>query len=374
VSELRIKVWVTRFADREALQLQWVDPVTGRKKTRSAGTNCPTIAEEKRGDLEADLNAGRHQDVSRLSWLAFRERFEAEYVAALRPNTRHGYRDTFRVWELLARPAALRGITEATISGFAAALRSYRTKGKGDGLATSTIHLHLEHLHTALAWAARQKLIPAAPDFPSVKVPRRRPRPTAPELVERLIDRAPDQEMRAYLLCGWLAGLRLGEAYSLEWEEGDKAPWLDFPGQQIWFPAHFVKGVEDQWIPLVPQLAAALDALPRHGPHVFPFAGRGGRRISLVGACSRVVRLAKRAGVRLTMHSLRKGFGCRYAGKVPAQVLQRLMRHSDIRITMDFYANVDDAVRIALLGNDLGNTPAATGAESLENQGGGTGG
>jgi integrase len=41
----------------------------------------------------------------------------------------------------------------------------------------------------------------------------------------------------------------------------------------------------------------------------------------------RVIRLAKKAGVRLTMHTLRKGFGCRYAGKVPAQVLQKLMLH-----------------------------------------------
>ena len=49
------------------------------------------------------------------------------------------------------------------------------------------------------------------------------------------------------------------------------------------------------------------------------------------------------AGVRLTMRALRRGFGCKHAGKVPAQVLQRLMRHSDIKITMDYYANVDQA-------------------------------
>jgi integrase len=50
------------------------------------------------------------------------------------------------------------------------------------------------------------------------------------------------------------------------------------------------------------------------------------------------------------MHSLRKGFGCRCAGKVPAQVLQRLMRHSNVSLTMQFYANVDDAVMQAVLG------------------------
>src|SRR5437764_644751 len=38
------------------------------------------------------------------------------------------------------------------------------------------------------------------------------------------------------------------------------------------------------------------------------------------------------------------------AGKVPAQVLQRLMRHSNISLTMAYYANVDDAAMEAVLG------------------------
>jgi integrase len=56
------------------------------------------------------------------------------------------------------------------------------------------------------------------------------------------------------------------------------------------------------------------------------------------------------AGVRLTFKSLRRGFGCRYAGKVSAHVLQRLMRHSDLKITMTYYANIDAAVEEAVLG------------------------
>jgi integrase len=65
---------------------------------------------------------------------------------------------------------------------------------------------------------------------------------------------------------------------------------------------------------------------------------------------TRVAALAKRAGVEVTVHTLRKGFGCRHAGVVPAQVLQKLMRHSSITTTMDYYANVDDAVVEAILG------------------------
>ncbi|HEX5272519.1 MAG TPA: tyrosine-type recombinase/integrase, partial [Gemmataceae bacterium] len=93
--------------------------------------------------------------------------------------------------------------------------------------------------------------------------------------------------------------------------------------------------------------------------------------IGLNGIGERVIRLAKKAGVRLTMHSLRKGFGCRYAGKVPAQVLQRLMRHANIQTTMAFYANVDEAVMNAVLGpkpNDLPNT-AGTDVQTTDKDG-----
>jgi integrase len=73
-----------------------------------------------------------------------------------------------------------------------------------------------------------------------------------------------------------------------------------------------------------------------------------------------VIRLAKKAGVKLSMHTLRKGFGCHYAGQVPAQELQKLMRHGDIKTTMAYYANVDDAAVQAVRGpkrNSSRNTP-----------------
>jgi hypothetical protein len=59
------------------------------------------------------------------------------------------------------------------------------------------------------------------------------------------------------------------------------------------------------------------------------------------------------------MKSLRAGFGCRHAGRVSTHVLQRLMRHKSIQVTMDYYANVDDAVEEAILGNSQREGPAA---------------
>jgi integrase len=79
--------------------------------------------------------------------------------------------------------------------------------------------------------------------------------------------------------------------------------------------------------------------------------GKTDQPITVDAVSHRIVRLARQAGVKLTMRTLRRWFGCRYAGHVPAQVLQRLMRHSNIAITMDYYANVDAAVEEAVLGN-----------------------
>jgi integrase len=224
----------------------------------------------------------------------------------------------------------------------------------------STIKVRLQFLHTTLAWAVEQKFIPECPRFPGVKVPKKRPQPVPTESAEKLFDKAPDAHMRAFLLCGWLAGLRLNEALALEWRQTDKAPYLDPAHDRIVFAAEVVKADEDQWVPLDPKLWEALNALPRVGRKVFRFDavdGRGDREVRDISVCKRVCQLARAAGVKLTMKSLRRGFGCRYAARVPAQVLQKLMRHASIKTTMDYYANVDDAAMNAVLGPERNSAP-----------------
>jgi integrase len=354
--------------------LQWLDPATGKRKSQTAGTANPKDAEDRRADLEADLNAGRYQDTARMSWEHFRELFEREFVAGRRANTRRNYRVMLDLFEEVCRPASLRGVTERTVSAFAAGLRDRPGYG-GQMMQASSIKVRLQFLHTALQWATDQKLIPRCPKFPAVKVPKRRPQPVPAEAFEKVLDKAPDAQTRAFLLCGWLAGLRLNEALALEWEATDKAPYLDPGRDRIVFPAEVVKAAEDQWVPLDPDLWQALDALPRVGATVFRFDaidGRGDRRLSHITVSARVSELARDAGVKLSYKSLRRGFGCRYAGRVPAQVLQRLMRHASIRVTMDYYANVDDAAMEAVLGskrNTLRNSQPQEGA-SADGQGG----
>jgi len=183
-------------------------------------------------------------------------------------------------------------------------------------------------------------------------VPKKKPHPIPAEAFEKLLDKAPDALWRTNLLCAWWGGLRLSEARHLQWDPSDSLPWIDFEDDRIVLPAIFAKSDEDQWVPLHPILRQALSELPRNGPEVFPFRSRrGGRPLSRNGITNRILDMAKRAGVKLSMHKLRKGFACRVAkklGKGNAPILHSLMRHSSMQITMDYYASVDDVLHDAI--------------------------
>jgi integrase len=284
-----------------------------------------------------------------MTWERFRELFEEEYLSGLRHLTQRGYDAMFDSFERMCRPTRLRSINERTISRFVAGMRAFKKRNGKVGMEAVTIKMRLNSLHAALTWANKQKLIPAVPNFPDIKVPKRRPSPVPAESVDKLLAKA-DPHMRTFLACGWFAGLRLSEALMLERDETTKAPWLDLDRERIVLPADFVKADEDQWVPLDPELRAALLELPRRGRRFFHFEAQSGEPIGATGVNNRITALARKAGVKLTMKILRRGFGCRYAAKVSAHVLQRLMRHSDIKVTMAYYANIDEAVEEAVLG------------------------
>src|SRR4051812_45854767 len=104
MSDKRVRVWGQRFAGRPNLMLQWLDPETGRRKSKSAGTDDPQAASQARADLEYELNHGKHRGGSRLSWEAFREAFEAEFLPGKRPGTQTNYRTTLEAFEQICNP------------------------------------------------------------------------------------------------------------------------------------------------------------------------------------------------------------------------------------------------------------------------------
>jgi integrase len=335
----RIRVWVSQLKDRPHLSLQWYDAF-GRKRTQSAGTASRKEADGKRGDLEADLNNDRYRESTGISWDRFREVYTDERLGGLRQRTGETAGTVFDVFEQECRPSLLRQVDERKLSRFVAGMRKRRAQSGATGLAPMTQRNYLVCLKTALKWACEQKMIPRVPAFPKIRVPKKRPQPVQQADFDKLLAVMTSPEWRAYLLCGWWAGLRLTEAKHLQWSASNELPHVDLEKNRITLPAVFAKSCEDDWVPLHASLRAALGVLPKDGDDVFP----GIRCLSLHAITARIGRKAKRAGVILSMHRLRKGFGCRIAqqlGKGDAPVLHRLMRHKSMQLTMEYYASVD---------------------------------
>jgi hypothetical protein len=95
-----ISVIVFKPADRPFFHAQWVDPVSGGKKTRCSKTSIKRDAERFAGNLEKQLRDGTYRDPSRVTWKEFRERFEAEVVPSKAAKTSDKFRATFNAIEM----------------------------------------------------------------------------------------------------------------------------------------------------------------------------------------------------------------------------------------------------------------------------------
>lgn len=332
----RIRVWVQRFPDRQSLVLQWHDPETGKRKSRSAGTANEKDAEQKARDLEYELSHGTYQEPARMTWEQFTELYAAEKLSGLRPNTRAKAGWVFESFGERARPKNLGAVNERLISQYAAKLRSEKRT-------PATIQGHLAYLKAALKWAVEQKLLPVMPKIGMPKVPKTLTiRKITGDEFARLLGHAPDDAWAAFLSTAWYTGMRRNEMLDLVWESDSGKPWIDFAANRVRIPAAYNKSDADQWIPLHPDLGSLLKARRQTAGPLFVLGS------SPPNVSHKFTRVAKAAGLRITLHDLRRSFGSRYASAVPAPVLKRLMRHADIKTTLTFYTDVDDVLDEAI--------------------------
>jgi integrase len=323
--------------DRRFFKLEWVEPDTGRRRSRSARTADASIAQKARTDLEYELNHGLAREPSKMPWDKFRQVYEDEKLAGAREATRKKAGYVFDSFAEVAHPKNLGVVNERMLS-------LYTTRLRENGYKPATIRGHLAYLRAALRWAADQKLIPAAPKVVMPKLPKKKIiRKIVAEEFERLLQFAPDDCWAAFLSTAWHTGMRRNEMLDLAWESDSGRPWVDFSQRRIWIPAAYNKSDADQWVPLHPELAAVLALRQQTLGKIFPLS-ESPREVS-----RKFTRIARKAGLKITLHDLRRSFGSRYAAVVPAPVLQRLMRHADIKTTLAYYTNVDDVLEEAIL-------------------------
>lgn len=361
-----ITVWVAEFGDRSHYQLQWRDPITNRLRTKSTRIRRSGLARDRKvaermaGELEAKLNAGEAVMPSRFLWKDFRMRYEAEVIPGLAPRTAEKITSVFDRFEAEINPRRLWDVDEKRLSAFVSKLR----KGEGGRrkLAESTIAGHLGHLKAALNWARLQKLIAHLPGFPRIKRAKMskgakvmRGRPITTEEFERMLGKVEDvvgpaaADRWTFFLRGlWASGLRLTESLELYWDREDKLhPVLTGKFPMLRIPADLEKGNKERLLPMAPEFAELLNAVPeaeRAGP-VFTLERADGKpgRPAVDRVSKTVSSIGERAKVRVDVkktasaHDLRRAFGERWAARLMPAQLMELMRHETIETTLSYY-------------------------------------
>lgn len=348
-----ITVKVRDRHDGRPLQLYYVDPVSGRRRTKSAGTRDRRQAEREAAKWEAELSQGKR--AGQVSWDVFRNRLFDEHAAQLAKRSGHAFRTSLNHFErIIGRPRTLQAVNASVISEFQSVLRA-------EGLSEHSIANYLRHLKAALGWAKRIGLLDSVPQIQMPKLSQSKRRlarsrsVTAREAV--LMLRACDELLgdphaarwRHFIKGLWWSGLRLGEALKLTWNEYPVM--LDLDGgryPQIRWHSEGQKRKRDEIIPLTPDFHAFISRTPmaeRVGA-VFPLT-HPSRTVTYRVAIAIMKTIGERAGVQTgpgkhaTAHDLRRAFGQRWARQLPPLELKKLMRHSSIETTMAYYVDLD---------------------------------
>lgn len=414
-----IKVSVVEFSSRKYYMMQYRDPITGRKVTRSTKVERTgrkrerTAAEKVAGKWESELREGRYKPPSRITWDDFRERYENEVLPSLADETGRVVFSVFNVLESIVKPDKLLDLTADRLSYFQQQLRE-------GGRSEATISTYLAHLKSSLRWAVDMGFIR---EVPKIQKPKRaksskvmKGRPITLEEFERMLDKVPgviykppkpakdgkkkwtppeiEEDVKARvveawrrLLRGlWWSGLRLGEAINLDWSDRTQLC-VDMSGKRpmLRILAEHEKGNQDRLLPIAPEFAEFLEEIPegeRTG-RVFKLLRKTGEPAEMgedwVGTI--IARIGRAAGVKVdtrtklkdgkratvtkyaSAHDLRRSFGERWAPRVMPAVLQQLMRHESIDTTLKFYVGQNAQATADVIwdayerhGNSFGNT------------------
>lgn len=318
-----ITVHVRKRSDRPNLQLCYVDPVTGNRRTKSAGTKNYAEAERAAQTWQQELNSTSGR--SKTNWEAFRKRFETEHMETLAQNTRENYRHGLNKFEkLIGKPRDVRLIDSNLISQYAAKLRRYHKS-------ESTVASNLMILRAVLRWGATVGLT----HNPVMRISSIKTRGRPISLLEfigfvrRIRVGKQGDALGRLVMVMWLGGLRISEALNLHATQPPLHYDFSGPYPMLCWHEGSQKSKRIERTPVTPDFARYLSRYP-DGPIVNCTLAR--KTIS-----TRI----KNAGQGVTSHDLRKTFGTRWALRVHPFVLKTMMRHKSIETTMEYYIDID---------------------------------
>lgn len=325
----------------------WTDR-TGRRHFRRVSARLKEDCERRLRDLIRESEQGPPPPKAQ-TLAAYAGEWLDHVARSQSPGTRraHGQRIA-HVLPLLGH-RRLDTLTPADVRGVLAALERQGRLGesaRGDVLVT---------LQTMLNAAVRDGVLARSP---GAGIRRRRREPGSEgftqDEVRRLADAAAEPDTRTAILLAAATGLRLGELLGLRWEDID----LDRGMVRVQRSRSHGEGGDRVGPPktpasrrTVPIGPATVELLRQHRARTsgegWVWPGRRGEVLARKTLQHRFMRLRVRAGVRpLPFHALRHSFATfMLEAGVHPRVVQDMLGHANIDVTMRTYSHLTDSVR-----------------------------
>ena len=255
-----------------------------------------------------------------------------------RPSTYKGYREMWHLVEPHLNGMKLKDTRTSDISRLMKSVEDHK-------LRAHTTHRNIKNfLSGAFRFAKRNDLIPDNPVRDSV-VPRGKPMAETAayslDEIQSILAVLPEPARTAVLVAG-LRGLRLSEIKGLRWE--------DFIGDGLYVQRAVWSGHLSDTKTLtsrapVPVLPIVRDALKEHRKHTpagngYIFSGNTGQPLRLENVVRRDIKptLSKAGLIWRGWHAFRRGLGTNLnALGVDAKTIQAILRHANVKTTMDYY-------------------------------------
>lgn len=368
---MTIKVYVIDYG-RKFLVMQWVDPTTGKRCTKSSKCTKRREAERVAAEHEKKLNAAIPTGDGTLPYDDFVLLYEQSHLVSLAPASQYRSMSVLSILKEIVNPATIGHISTGAIVRFVTRLRASgspkKSAGKGKGVSEATLRGYLATLRAALSWAKEAGHLAEVPKMPRIAraaKAKAKGRPlTDAEFVALLravkpvVGRKAARSWRRLLIGLWLSGLRLGEALELSWDDQSRI-WIDTTSSEfplLGIAAEAEKGFQNRLMPITPDFGKWILRTPpaeRTGL-VFPLVKSRYKDVLNADHVSKIItKIGRASGVKVSAsgkfasaHDLRRTFGLRWSQRRYPAELQQMMRHENIQTTMAYYA-VGSATELA---------------------------
>jgi integrase len=230
-----------------------------------------------------------------------------------------------------------------------AMVERYKREKLAKGLSAKSINHHLGALSRCLHDAVEWGLLVAVPKLKMLREPPSQFDFLSHEEANLLIAAMTIGPWRTMVVLALNTGLRIGELFGLQWKD------VDLAARQLVVRRSIVRGIvgstknnRERQIPLSAAAAVALAAMPRDNQLVFH--DKNGNPLIYVTARYHIAQACTRAGLRYVhWHVLRHTFASwLVADSVPLPVVQGLLGHSNIEMTMRYSHMAPSSFRSAI--------------------------